>query len=94
MKPIVVTKVKEASQIKPRLSQDRAGLRHKIKTPIPPPINEPIVQLMEKPIEQPKAPILKTSRIHDKIVPIPDHAIPHTRSRDDSGSSMVNRKTI
>ena len=32
MKPIVVIKVKEASLIKPRLDQGKAGLRHKIKT--------------------------------------------------------------
>ena len=36
MKPITVMEAKEVSQIKPRLGQDRAGLRHNIKTPMPP----------------------------------------------------------
>ena len=45
MKPIAVTKVKEMSQIKPRLGQGRADLRHKIKTTMPLPIKKkPIVQ--------------------------------------------------
>ena len=46
--------MKGTSQIKPRLNQGRAGLRCKVKTPLPPPINKPIVKLTEKPIEQPK----------------------------------------
>ena len=41
-------------QIKPRLDQCRAGLRLKIKTPMPPLINKPITKLSEKPIVQPK----------------------------------------
>ena len=65
---------------------------------MPPPINKPIVKLMEKPIEQPKVvlkvPILENSRIHDKIVPIPDYPIPQTRSGDDSSSRMVKKKTM
>ena len=60
-------------------------------------IHKPVVRLTKKPIEQPKVvskvAISETSRIHDKIVPIPDYTIPHTRSEDDSGSRMVNRKT-
>ena len=48
---------------------------------------------MGKPIEQPKLPVPNTSRIHDKIIPILDCTIPHARSRDDSGSRMVNRKS-
>ena len=43
IKPIMVTKIKEVSQIKPRFGQGRAGLKHEIKTPIP----KPIVQVME-----------------------------------------------
>ena len=58
------------------------------------PFNKPIVQLMKKQIDQPKVPVPKTSRKHDKIVPIPAYAIPYTRSGDDSGSRMVKRKTI
>ena len=59
-------------------------------------INKPIVKLMEKPIEQPKVilkvPIPGSSKVHDKTVPIPDYAIPQTRSNDDSSSRMVKRK--
>ena len=54
IKPIVTSEVKGTSQIKPRLGQGRAGLRWKIKTPMPPVINKPIVKLTEKPIEHPK----------------------------------------
>ena len=39
---------------------------------------------MEKPVEQPKVPVPETSRIHDKIMPVPDYAIPHIRSGDDA----------
>ena len=47
MKPVIVTNMKELSQIKPRLGQGRAGLRHKIKSSIPTLINKPIVQVGE-----------------------------------------------
>ena len=47
------TRVKEASQIKPRCGQGRAGLKCKIKTLMPPQNNKPIVQLMELPAEKP-----------------------------------------
>ena len=49
---------------------------------------------MEKPVELPKVPVPETSRIQDKIVPIPDYTTSLIRSRDDSGSRMVNRKSI
>ena len=67
MIPIAVTKEKEVSQIKQRLGQGRAGLRCKIKTPVLPLISKHIAQVMEKPIEQPKASLPKTSRICDKM---------------------------
>ena len=86
MRPIAVTKVKEGSQIKPRLGHGRAGLRHKIKMPVSPTISTPIAQVLERLVEQPKVTVTKTSGIHDKI--IPDYAIPHISSR------MVKRKTI
>ena len=35
---ILTTETKGASQIKPRLGQGSAGLRHKIKTPVPLPL--------------------------------------------------------
>ena len=44
VKPIEVTKAKEVSQIKARIGQGRAGLRHKIKTLI----SKPLMQVMEK----------------------------------------------
>ena len=80
MKPIVVTKVKEVSQIRPRLGQGRAGLRYKIKTPVSLLISKLIVQVIEETVEQINVPVPKTSRIQDKIVPY--YAIPHIRSRD------------
>ena len=72
IKPITVTKTKEVSQIKYRLGQGRAGLRHKILSPIPTLINEPITQATEK---QPKVLVPKTPKIQDKVVPIPNYAI-------------------
>ena len=92
MKPIAVTKVRDVPQIKPRLGQGRAGLRCKIKTSVSPLIGKPIVQVMEKPVIQPKVPVPKTSRICDKIVP--DYAIHHISYGDDSSSRMIKRKTI
>ena len=75
-----------------------------MKLPMSPLINKPYVKLTEKPIldtqnmEQPKltlkVPIPERSSIHDKIVPIPDYAIPQTRAGDDSSLKMVKRKTI
>ena len=82
--------MREVSQIKPKLGQGRAGLRCKIKTLIP----KPIVQETEKPIEQPNAIMLKTFRIWDKAIPIPNYSIPHIKSEDDSGYRMVERKAI
>ena len=52
VKPITATKIKEVSQVKPRLGQGRAGLRCKIKTFVPTLIDKSIAQAMEK---QPKA---------------------------------------
>ena len=52
LKPLVVTKVKAMSQIKPRLGQGREGLRHKIKLPASTPINKPIAQVSNKPLNQ------------------------------------------
>ena len=96
------SEAKGVSQIKPRLGQGRAGLKHKIKLPVSPPINKPIVKLTEKPISQPqnltqpqitsKVSVPESSQIHDKIIPIPDYAIPQARSGDDSSSKMVKRK--
>ena len=84
---------KGKSQIKPRLGQGRTSLRCKRKTPVPPPINKPVVNLMEKPMEQPKA-IQDNSRIHVEIIHIPDYTIPQTRSGDNSKSGMDKTKTI
>ena len=82
--------MKEVSQIKPRSGQGRAGLRCQIKTPMP----KPIVQVMKKPIEQPKAIMPETSKIWDKVIPIPNYTIPQIKYKDVSGSRMVERKAI
>ena len=92
MRPIAVTKVKEGSQIKPRLGQGRTILKSKIKIPVSPLISKPIAQVMEKQVKQPKVPEPKTSRIYDKIVP--DYTIPHISSGDDLSSRIIKRKTI
>ena len=92
MKPIAVTKAKNMSQIKPRLGEGRAGLRYKIKMPVPQLISRPVVEEMEKPVEQSKFPVLENASICDKI--LPDYKIPHVWSGDDLSSKMVNRKTI
>ena len=36
----------------------------------------------------------KTSRIWDNVVPIPNYAILHIKSKDDPGSRIVERKAI
>ena len=54
IKPKVAAEVKGTSLIKQRLCQGRAGLRWKVKLPVPPPISKPLVKLMEKSIQQPK----------------------------------------
>ena len=86
--------MKGISQIKPRLGQGRAGLRCKIKPLMPLPINKTIVKLIEHPKVVLKVRVQENSRIHDKIMPIPGYEIPHTRSKHDSSSRMVKRKTI
>ena len=35
-----------------------------------------------------------TPKIQDKVIPIPNYAIPHIRCNDDSGSRMVKRNAI
>ena len=44
IKPMGTSEVKGTSQIKPRLGQGRAGLRWKVKTPMPSLINKPILK--------------------------------------------------
>ena len=65
VKPIVVTKAKEVSQIKPRLDQGRAEFTHKIKTLI----SKPLMQVVEKPLSEVLLP--DTSKIQDIAMPIP-----------------------
>ena len=47
---------------------------------------------MVKAIDQPKAIVPKTYRIQDKVVPILNSAMPHIKSKNDSGPRMVERK--
>ena len=41
-----------------------------------------------------KLPVPESSQSHDKLTPVPDYIIPLTKSKDDSSSRMVKRKTI
>ena len=41
-----------------------------------------------------KVPVPESSRPHDKFMPVPNCIIPQTRSRDDSNSRTIKRKTI
>ena len=86
--------MKEGSHIKPGVGQGRAGLRGKLKTPVSPSISKPIAQVYKKQVEQSKVSISETSRMQDKIVPIPNYTVCNVRSRDDSGSRIVNRRTV
>ena len=86
--PTACTKMKEVSQIKPRIGQRRAGLKHKIKKPI----CRPIAQVIEKPVEKNKS--LSAQNFYLlKIIPILNFAIPSTKSRDDP-DRRVERKAI
>ena len=76
LKPIAVTKSKELFQIKLKLDQGMAGLRCKIKTSIPTPVNKPIAQAMEK---QPKVLVPDTPKIQDRVVPIPNYTVAHIK---------------
>ena len=70
IRPNIASEVKGVSQIKPRLGQGRAGTKWKIKLPVSPPFNRPIVQLKEKPVsQQPK--ILVQPKITLKV-PVPE----------------------
>ena len=44
--------------------------------------------------KQPKVLVPDTPKIQDKVVPITNYVIPHIKSKDDSGSRMVERKAI
>ena len=68
-------------------------------------LNKPIIQLAEKTSSQHqnivqlqitsmKDPVTENFLIHDKFIPVPDYIIPLMRSRDDSNSRIVKRKTL
>ena len=80
-----ISKVKEVSQIKPRLGQGRARLRCKIKTQI----SRPIAQMVEKLMQIPDIP-----KTQDKVMTIPNFAIYILQSKGDLGTKMIDRKTI
>ena len=104
IKPIIASEVKGVSQNKPRLGQGRTGIKWKIKFPVSPPIDRPIVELKKPISQQPQnlvqqkitsnVPVTESSQIHDKLIPVPDIIIPQTRSGDDSSSRMIKRKNI
>ena len=82
--PIAAIKTKDVSQVRPRVGQGIAGLKRKIKTPIPTLINKPIADLTKRqvpnaqPVEQPK--------LVSKITLIPDYAIPQMKHRGNTSS--------
>ena len=84
MKPIVITKAKETSQIKPQLGQERAGSRCKIKTQI----SKLLMQVKENPA------LPNTSNIQDIAVPIPYFATLQVKPKDDTSTKIIDRKTI
>ena len=71
--------MEEISQIKPRLGQGRAGLRHKIKIPIL--INKPIAQTMKI---QSKVLAPKSPTAQDKVIPISIYATPQMKHKADA----------
>ena len=84
--------MKGLSQIKSRLGQGRAGFRQKIKLPMSPLINKPIVKLKKKTNSTharngATKNNFKCSSIHDKV-------ILQTRSSNDSGFRLGKRKTM
>ena len=102
-KPIIFSEVKSVTQNKPRLGQGRGGIKQKIKFPISPLLNKPIIQSTEKPvlqqaqnIAQPKTTskvlVSESFRLDDKFIPVPDYIIPQTRSKDDLNSRTFKRK--
>ena len=93
IKPIITSEAKGIAPIKPMLGQGTAGLRQKCKPPMTPPINKPIVKLTEKPIPHPEN--IDQPKITLKVpIPLSEYVIPQGRSRDDSSSRIVKRKTI
>ena len=83
-KATAVTKVKEKSQIKPRLGQGRAGLRHEIKTQI----SKPLMLVKER------TPLPNTCNIQHIAIPIPNFAIPQVKPKGHMSAKLIDRKTI
>ena len=70
IKPIITSEVKGVTQIKPRLVQGRAGIKQKVRLPVPPLLHKSIFQVEEKPIS-----LQSQNLVQPKItskVPIPD----------------------
>ena len=93
VKPIVVTKAKEVSQIKPRSGQGKAWLRHKIKSLI----SKPLTQIMEKPSSKILLP--DTSNIQDMAISISNYTSPQEKTQKDntgcrSGNSHLSRSSL
>ena len=70
----IVSKVKEVSEIKPRLGQGRTGLRCKIKIQI----SKHIVQVVDKPLKIPNM-----AKKQDKVMTIPNFVIPPLQPKGD-----------
>ena len=71
--------------IKPRLGQERAGRRCKIKTQS----SKPIVQAVEKPLKNPKVP-----KTQDKVTSVPNFTMPPMHSKGILCTNMIDRKMI
>ena len=81
----MVSKVKEVSQLKPRLGQGRAGLRCKIKSPT----ISPLMQAVDK-----SSKIPEVSKIQDNVMTIPNFTMPPVGSKGKSSTYMIDRKMI
>ena len=82
IKPLV-SKVKEKPQIKPRLGQGRAGLRHK-----KPQTSQLIAQSVKQPLEIPEVP--KTQK---EVITIPSFTTP-VQSIGNSNTTMIDRRMM
>ena len=96
IKPIVPSEVMETSQDETKVRSRQSIFKmEKLKLQCLHWLINLMWNLQKNQLEQPKIPFpVKFSEYHDKITPIPDYAIPQTRSGDDSSSRMVKRKTI
>ena len=81
IQPLVLkVKVQEIKQVKPRLGQERAGLRCK-----KPQISQPIAQLVKQPLK-----VSEDSNTQNKITKIPNFATPMQLGGNSSAKMTEN----